>query len=191
MGAGASGGSGGVSIAGDFLPLGSATRSRMLELNIEYRDRMVRLKVQDHESIQTVKTLLQAEVGVPPCQQELRGWKGAAPFPVTDRRLLSEMNLPKENFLYLLTPELPTVAPGTEDDPGSSAETNYKLTIIDEHEGGKMYNLTFPGRHTVNQVKRDVATVTGIPVFRQVFYFFSFSFSDLTRLLKYVQLDTE
>ena len=72
-------------------------------------------------------------------------------------------------------------------DPGSSAEANYKLTIIDEHEGGKvikyllaiapynfpfqMYNLTFPGRHTVNQVKRDVATVTGIPVFRQVFYF--------------------
>merc|ERR550519_139783 len=167
MGAGASGGSGGVSIAGDFLPLGSATRSRMLELNIEYRDRMIRLKVPDHESIQTVKTLLQAEVGVPPCQQELRGWKGAAPFPVTDRRLLSEMNLPKENFLYLLTPELPTVTPGTEDDPGSSAEANYKLTIIDEHEGGKMYNLTFPGRHTVNQVKRDVATVTGIPVFRQ------------------------
>ena len=33
-----------------------------------------------------------------------------------------------------------------------------------------MYNLTFPGRHTVNQVKRDVATVTGIPVFRQVQY---------------------
>jgi len=160
-------GGAGVSISSDFLPMGSSTRSRMLELNVEYRDRMVRLKVQDHESIQTVKTLLQAEVGVPPCQQELRGWKGAAPFPVTDRRLLSEMNLPKENFLYLLTPELPTVAPGTEDDPGSSAETNYKLTIIDEHEGGKMYNLTFPGRHTVNQVKRDVATVTGIPVFRQ------------------------
>jgi len=160
-------GGAGVSISSDFLPMGSSTRSRMLELNVEYRDRMVRLKVQDHESIQTVKTLLQAEVGVPPCQQELRGWKGAAPFPVTDRRLLSEMNLPKENFLYLLTPELPTVAPGTEDDPGSSADTNYKLTIIDEHEGGKMYNLTFPGRHTVNQVKRDVATVTGIPVFRQ------------------------
>ena len=107
---------------------------------------MIRLKVQDHESIQTVKTLLQAEVGVarnrslrlmlslqvgvPPCQQELRGWKGAAPFPLTgatlqkisqpiyvllDRRLLSEMNLPKENFLYLLTPELPTVTPATEE----------------------------------------------------------------------------
>jgi len=160
-------GGAGVSISSDFLPLGSSTRSRMLELNVEYRDRMIRLKVQDHESIQTVKTLLQAEVGVPPCQQELRGWKGAAPFPLTDRRLLSEMNLPKENFLYLLTPELPTVTPATEEDPGSSADTNYKLTIIDEHEGGKVYNLTFPGRHTVGQVKRDVATVTSIPVFRQ------------------------
>ena len=75
------------------------------------------------------------------------------------------MNLPKENFLYLLTPELPTVAPGTEEweriferlpcvfvflfskqaflsfppsDPSSPADTNYKLTIIDEHEGGKV-----------------------------------------------------
>ena len=32
----------------------------------------------------------------------------------------------------------------------------------------QVYNLTFPGRHTVGQVKRDVATVTSIPVFRQV-----------------------
>jgi hypothetical protein len=28
-----------------------------------------------------------------------------APFPITDRRRLSEMNLPKENFLYLITHE--------------------------------------------------------------------------------------
>ena len=60
----------------------------------------------DHESISTVKTLLQEKTGVPPCQQEIRGWQGNAPFPATDRRLLSEMNLPKENFLYLLTPEV-------------------------------------------------------------------------------------
>ena len=70
---------------------------------------MIRLKVQDHESIQTVKTLLQAEVsvarkgssrlilslqvGVPPCQQELRGWKGAAPFPLTGATLKKIPNL--------------------------------------------------------------------------------------------------
>ena len=32
-------GGAGVSISSDFLPLGSSTRSRMLELNVEYRDR--------------------------------------------------------------------------------------------------------------------------------------------------------
>ena len=64
------------------------------------------MQVPDHESISTVKTLLQEKTGVPPCQQEIRGWQGNAPFPATDRRLLSEMNLPKENFLYLLTPEV-------------------------------------------------------------------------------------
>merc|ERR1719334_171770 len=120
-------GGAGVSISSDFLLLGSSTRSRMLELNVEYRDRMIRLKVQDHESIQTVKTLLQAEVGVPPCQQELRGWKGAAPFPVTDRRLLSEMNLPKENFLYLLTPDLPALV--ADEEPAPISDSQYKLTI--------------------------------------------------------------
>jgi len=161
------GGGSGVSMATDFLPLGSSTRGRMLDLNVEYRDKMIRLKVPDHETINTVKTLLQAEVGVPPCQQELRGWKGAVPFPVTDRRLLSEMNLPKENFLYLLTPELPTLAPNPDQEPSASADTNLKVTVIDAHDGGKVYSLTFPGRHTVGQVKRDVAAVTKIPVFRQ------------------------
>merc|ERR1719278_1683214 len=125
--------------------MGSSTRSRMLELNVEYRDRMIRLKVPDHETLHTVKTLLQAEVGVPPCQQELRGWKGAVPFPVTDRRLLSEMNLPKENFLYLLTPELPTLAPNPDQEPSASADTNLKVTVIDAHDGGRCTASPSPG----------------------------------------------
>ena len=35
----------GVSIASDFMPLVNSTRSRMLELNVEYRDTMIHLKV--------------------------------------------------------------------------------------------------------------------------------------------------
>ena len=37
----------GVSIASDFMPLVNSTRSRMLELNVEYRDTMIQLKVID------------------------------------------------------------------------------------------------------------------------------------------------
>merc|ERR1719342_1586419 len=127
---------------------------------------MVHLKVPDHESIATVKTLLQEKTGIPPCQQELRGWKGNAPFPATDRRLLSELNLPKENFLYLLTPEIPPILLNGENEQHIQADMQLKVTVIDEHHD-KTYNLNFPGSHTVEQVKRDVATVTDIPVFRQ------------------------
>jgi len=155
----------GVSIASDFLPMGNSTRSRLLELNIEYRDRMIHLKVPDHESISTVKTLLQEKVGVPPCQQELRGWKGNAVFPLTDRRLLQELNLPKENFLYLLTPEIPAQMTNG-DEEHIPTDISLRVTVIDDYHD-KTYNLNFPGSHTVHQVKRDVSTVTDIPVFRQ------------------------
>jgi len=155
----------GVSIASDFLPMGNSTRSRLLELNIEYRDRMIHLKVPDHESITTVKTLLQEKVGVPPCQQELRGWKGNAVFPLTDRRLLQELNLPKENFLYLLTPEIPAQMTNG-DEEHIQTDINLRVIIIDDYHD-KTYNLNFPGSHTVHQVKRDVSAVTDIPVFRQ------------------------
>ena len=37
------------------------------------------------------------------------GGKLNAPSPATDRRTLQELNLPKENFLYLLTPEIPPI----------------------------------------------------------------------------------
>ena len=41
----------GVSIASDFMPLVTSTRSRLLELNVEYRDTMVHLKVPTSELI--------------------------------------------------------------------------------------------------------------------------------------------
>ena len=56
--------------------------------------------------MKTLKTLLQNETGFPPCQQELVGFRsGGNPiYHVSDRRRLSELNLPKENVLYLNTP---------------------------------------------------------------------------------------
>lgn len=156
----------GVSIASDFLPMGNSTRSRLLELNIEYRDRMINLKVPDHESILTVKTLLQEKIGVPPCQQELRGWKGNVPFPLTDRRLLQELNLPKENFLYLLTPEIPSLLTNG-DEEHIPADMNLRITVVDDYHD-KSYNLNFPGSHTVHQVKSDVSNVTKIKVYKQL-----------------------
>ena len=153
------------------------------------------------------------------------------------------MNLPKENFLYLLTPELPTVTPGTEEwerifkqavslfllylyfkttisslwflclffssDPGSSAEANYKLTIIDEHEGGKVNihkndleshlfiiflsrctTWPFPGATQWTKWK-EMLPLWQASLSSDRCSTSPFSFSELTCLLKYLQLDTE
>jgi len=159
----------GVSLASDFLPLGPAQRSRMLELNVEYRDRMINLKVPDNQTIQVVKDLLQAETSVPPCQQRIRGWAGNSPFPPADRRLLSELNLPKENFLYLLTPELPApVLPDPFQNKEEEEDSEDKIVLnITDLSNNKTYNLTFSSSRQLSSVRRDVATVTNIPVFRQ------------------------
>ena len=67
----------------------------MLEFNVQHNNRMIHLKVPDSEDIKTLKNLLQSETGYPPCQQEIRGLKINGVFPMTDRRKLSELNLPK------------------------------------------------------------------------------------------------
>ncbi len=71
----------------------------------------------DSETILVVKTLLQAETGVPPCQQELRGWGAALPSAsISDACRLSDLNLPKENFLFLLTLDSPAIVNINADD---------------------------------------------------------------------------
>jgi len=156
----------GVSMASDFVSF--STTSRKLDLHIEYRDQMIHLKVPDDTSIQVVKELLQEQTKIPPCQQEIRGWSGNSHLPPSDRRLLSELNLPRENFLYLLTPDIPSEALANfNQEQENSTERKLVLNIKDTVKN-KMYNLTFAESTKVSAVKRDVATVTGIAVFRQV-----------------------
>ncbi len=71
----------------------------------------------DSETILAVKTLLQAETGVPPCQQELRGLEAALPnASMSDACRLSDLNLPKENFLFLTTPDIHAIVNISADD---------------------------------------------------------------------------
>ena len=64
-------------------------------------------QVHDSEDVKTLKMLIQNETGFPPCEQNLTGWQSNSPHViVTDRRRLSHLSLPKENFLRLLVPEI-------------------------------------------------------------------------------------
>lgn len=170
------GGAGGsIAIADDLFagPSTSSGRTRMLDFYISHNDRTIHLKVPDNEDVKTLKSLIQGETGFSPCQQTLRGFqRGFAPDhrPQSDHRRLSDMNLPKENFLQLLTPEV--------DEAGSASTSNgesgvaeesavdFRLNITDESTG-RTYNLNFRPTHSVLNVKLDVSSVTNIAVSKQ------------------------
>lgn len=173
----------GVTIADDFFAGPSSSynqRSRMLEFNIQHNNRMIQLKVPDTEDLKTLKMLLQGETGFPPCQQDLRGFKVNV-FPMSDHRKLNELNLPKENFLYLLTPTSPTAesaedgsaAAGTSTSNGDphigddDEEADFVLQITDESQN-RDYSLNFKPTKTILDIKIDVSMLTNIPVSKQV-----------------------
>ena len=60
-----------------------------------------------------IKTLLHADTGISPCNQDLVGWRIPVPH---DNVKLNTLNLPKNNKLYLFTPDVPDASP-TPDNP--------------------------------------------------------------------------
>lgn len=163
----------GVSIADDFLSSSgsnsyNSSRVRMLEFNVQHGERIIHLKVPDNEDVKTLKTLLQGETGFPPCQQELTGFRsGGSPiYHVSDRRRLSELNLPKENVLYLNTPP----PEDDEDDKSPQVELGdfkIKLTLTKPDSTKRTFNLNFRPTYSVLNVKLDVSQLSDIPVSRQ------------------------
>ena len=161
-------------MADDFFggPSTYQARTRMLEFNIQHNNRMIQLKVPDSEDLKTLKQLLQSETGFPPCQQDLRGFKVNV-FPMSDHRKLSELNLPKENFLYLLTPtnseEAAAMATnGEPEQPGGNDEdADFVLVVTDEAQQ-RDYSLNFRPTKTILDIKIDVSMLTNIPVSKQV-----------------------
>jgi len=165
----------GVSMADDFFagPSNYQARQRMLEFNIQHNNRMIQLKVPDTEDLKTLKQLLQSETGYPPCQQDLRGFKVNV-FPMSDHRKLSELNLPKENFLYLLTPtnseeaEAMTTNGEPETPPGGEDENADFVILVTDELQGRDYNLNFRPTKTILDIKIDVSMLTNIPVSKQI-----------------------
>jgi hypothetical protein len=118
----------------------------MLDFFITHHDRTIHLKVPDNEDVKTLKTLVHGETGFPPCQLAFRGFKGSSPLPPTDRRKLSDLNLPRENFLQLVVQDSEDAAAAGgsngEKDAKEVAVGDFRLNITNEVTG-RTYNLNF------------------------------------------------
>ncbi|XP_078657588.1 FAS-associated factor 1-like isoform X4 [Branchiostoma floridae x Branchiostoma belcheri] len=124
---------------------------RMLEFKVEYRERTVEVMLDDTSTVGNIKEVLQAELGIPTDKQHLRGFSQEEP----DDAVLSTLNLPRENRLFLLTPDLP-VASGSQEVDGESdvlakLGMDFKLNVRDR-DRDISYPLSFPGSRTIREM---------------------------------------
>uniref|UniRef100_A0A1A7WND5 Fas associated factor 1 n=1 Tax=Iconisemion striatum TaxID=60296 RepID=A0A1A7WND5_9TELE len=153
-----------------FCPISPSSRhiverqSRMLNFRVEYRQRTVELVLDDSSSIRGIKDILQTELGIPASKMQLKGWKSG---DVSDSTVLRTLHLPKNNSLYVLTPDIaPTASTSKNSALQESLNQNF-LLIISHREVQREYSLNFPGSRTIQEVKRNVSDLTNIPVRHQ------------------------
>ncbi|KAL5022519.1 hypothetical protein ScPMuIL_001674 [Solemya velum] len=143
--------------------------SRLLKFFVEYRDRNIQIFVSDTETVGKIKEDLSKELGIPPDKQELRGW---ATRKVDDKKILRDLNLPRESTLFLLTPEVPNptvVKAGCSSSRQCTEDNNYTLNItFIENSRYRQFELKFPGSKSIQDVKASVYTLTDVPVRHQI-----------------------
>uniref|UniRef100_A0A7N8YN09 Fas (TNFRSF6) associated factor 1 n=1 Tax=Mastacembelus armatus TaxID=205130 RepID=A0A7N8YN09_9TELE len=101
------------SSASAFCPISPSSRHiverqpRMLNFRVEYRQRSVELVVEESRTVGEIKQILETELGVPVSKMQLKGWKSG---DVSDSTVLRSLHLPKNNSLYVLTPDIAPTA---------------------------------------------------------------------------------
>ncbi|KAK3566319.1 hypothetical protein QTP86_032362 [Hemibagrus guttatus] len=137
---------------------------RMLNFRVEYRTRSVDVVLEDTSTVGAIKTFLETELQVPVSKMQLKGWKSA---DVSDSTVLRSLHLPKNNSLYVLTPDIaPSASSSQSSVQQESLNQNY-LLIVSHREAQREYSLNFPGSRTIQEVKRNISDLTNIPVRHQ------------------------
>lgn len=158
------------SLASASCPSNSSSRHiverqpRMLNFRVEYRQRSVELVLEEGSTVGEIKQILETELAVPVSKMQLKGWKSG---DVSDSTVLRSLHLPKNNSLYVLTPDIaPTASTSKNSALQESLNQNF-LLVISHREAQRDYSLNFPGSRTIQEVKRNISDLTNIPVRHQ------------------------
>uniref|UniRef100_UPI0037E918C5 FAS-associated factor 1 n=1 Tax=Semicossyphus pulcher TaxID=241346 RepID=UPI0037E918C5 len=153
-----------------FCPSNSSSRHiverqpRMLNFRVEYRQRSVELVLEEGSTVGEIKQILETELGVPVSKMQLKGWKSG---DVSDSTVLRSLHLPKNNSLYVLTPEIAATASTSKNSALEESLNQNFLLVISHREAQRDYSLNFPGSRTIQEVKRNISDLTNIPVRHQ------------------------
>ncbi|KAK0069645.1 delta-like protein D [Biomphalaria pfeifferi] len=163
--------------------------SRMICFNVEYRDKNINVVLPDTETVGRIKDVLESELGIPRDKQELKGLVKRK-RNVDDTTVLKDLHLPKENTLYLLTPQItnPTVnkahvQEGEGTSQGLEGDREYLLKITFRNDSKyRNFSLKFNCQKTVKDVKQSLQTLTEVPVRQQAWTGWPRTVSDQEKL---------
>uniref|UniRef100_A0A663M7U2 Fas associated factor 1 n=1 Tax=Athene cunicularia TaxID=194338 RepID=A0A663M7U2_ATHCN len=129
---------------------------RMLDFRVEYRDRNVDVVLEDSSTVGDIKHILENELQIPATKMLLKGWKTG---DVDDSTVLKTLHLPKNNSLYVLTPDLPPPSSSHSGALQESLNQNFML-IVTHREVQREYNLNFSGSSTIQEMTLAVSGLT-------------------------------
>uniref|UniRef100_A0A8C5TFK6 Fas associated factor 1 n=1 Tax=Malurus cyaneus samueli TaxID=2593467 RepID=A0A8C5TFK6_9PASS len=129
---------------------------RMLDFRVEYRDRNVDVVLEDSSTVGDIKHILENELQIPASKMLLKGWKTG---DVDDSTVLKSLHLPKNNSLYVLTPDLPPPSSSHSGALQESLNQNFML-IVTHREVQREYNLNFSGSSTIQEMTLAVSGLT-------------------------------
>ncbi|KAF7244313.1 FAS-associated factor 1 [Varanus komodoensis] len=126
-------------------------------------------KVSNIHQLRDIKHILENELQIPTSKMLLKGWKTG---DVDDSTVLKTLHLPKNNSLYVLTPDLPP--PSSSNLPGAQGSLHHSpppsyphnnpvsalqeslnqnfMLIVTHREVQREYNLNFSGSSTIQEV---------------------------------------
>uniref|UniRef100_A0A8C2BPX1 Fas (TNFRSF6) associated factor 1 n=1 Tax=Cyprinus carpio TaxID=7962 RepID=A0A8C2BPX1_CYPCA len=139
-------------------------QSRMLNFRVEYRQRSIEVVLEDASTVGDIKTILETELQVPVSKMQLKGWKSG---DVSDSTVLQSLHLPKNNSLYVLTPDIAPLASTSQSSAQQGSSSQNYLLVISHREAQRDYSLNFPASKTIQEVKRNISDLTNIPVRHQ------------------------
>uniref|UniRef100_A0A8C2GDK7 Fas (TNFRSF6) associated factor 1 n=1 Tax=Cyprinus carpio TaxID=7962 RepID=A0A8C2GDK7_CYPCA len=125
-------------------------QSRMLSFRVEYRQRSTEVVLEDASTVGDIKSILETELQVPVSKMQLKGWKSG---DVSDSTVLRSLHLPKNNSLYVLTPDIAPSASTSQSRYQGLSNQNY-LLVISHREAQRDYSLNFPASKTIQEVRQ-------------------------------------
>uniref|UniRef100_A0A673MZH5 FAS-associated factor 1-like n=1 Tax=Sinocyclocheilus rhinocerous TaxID=307959 RepID=A0A673MZH5_9TELE len=124
-------------------------QSRMLNFRVEYRQRSIEVVLEEASTVGDIKTILETELQVPISKMQLKGWKSG---DVSDSTVLRSLHLPKNNSLYVLTPDIAPLASTSQSSAQQGLSNQNYLLVISHREAQRDYSLNFPASKTIQEI---------------------------------------